>query len=351
MNEDSPPDPSPPSAERPQGRKRLRRVEGETEEERQLRKAENRRKRLRRRRIREPFLRATAWLLGCLPVAVAAWLGEILGLTAFRFAKFARSRVLTHLNIAFGTEKSEEELQRIARDNFRLMGRALFALPAFAGRDPEYLRSRMEIVDADLMLDPIANGRGMIVLSHHFGLFDAAGVWLVHDYNGVVVGRDGAETGPTRLVISMREKLGVNTIERGNTRAIVRALKDARVVGMLADQDVEDLNGVFVPFFGRLAHTPLGPAALAVRAKAPVIPTVVEWTSRTTVRLRVLGVLYAREDLPRAEAAHELTYRYTKLGEDAIRERPEHWAWIHKRWATRPEDRPELPVWEPRAAE
>ena len=57
------------------------------------------------------------------------------------------------------------------------------------------------------------------------------------------------------------------------------------------------------------------------------------------------------DDLPRDRAAHELTYRFTKLGEDAIRENPDHWIWIHKRWQTRPEARPELPVWDPAVEE
>jgi len=145
----------------------------------------------------------------------------------------------------------------------------------------------------------------------------------------------------------MRQELGLSTIERGDARSLVRALRDGRPVGLLADHDIEDLNGVFVPFFGRLAHTPLGPANLAVRTKAPLIPLIVEWSSRTTMRIRLLGVLRPRADLPRDEAAYELTYRFTKVGEDAIRQQPEHWVWIHKRWETRPEDRPELPVWEP----
>ncbi len=347
MSSYSPRSPDDPAAEeRPPGRKRLRRTAAETPEVRAFRKAENRRVRYARRNRREPFLRAGIAVLGLLPLGLAARFGEFVGGLIYRFSGGARERVLAQLNVAFGGEKSAAEIERIARGSLRLMARGVASMPALVRMGAERFLQRVQVQDRQFLDEALSGGKGAIIVTFHYGLPDAGATWVAHHLDGVVLSADAGELGALRLLIDMRKKLGGETLERGATRELVRALRDNRPVAMVADHDVESLNGVFIPFFGRLAHTPLGPAALAQRLGAPIVPAVVDWTSRTTYRLRFLGHLRPRTNVPKDEAAHELTYRYTKLGEDAIRARPDHWMWLHKRWETRPEDRPELPVWE-----
>jgi KDO2-lipid IV(A) lauroyltransferase len=149
------------------------------------------------------------------------------------------------------------------------------------------------------------------------------------------------------MLIDMRRELGCDTIQRGEVREVVATLRAGKPVAFLVDQDTDDVKGAFVPFFGRLAHTPIGPAALAVRMGVPVVMGFISWEGLTRHRVHVLPALRPREDLPREEQVLELTARMTKIGEDEIRKRPDHWVWVHRRWETRPEDHPDYPVYPP----
>ena len=327
-------------------RKKFKEAHDDIEEQKQARRDA----RLKRRARREPLLRWGVRIVGLLPVGVAAWIGERVGGLIYRLAEGPRHRALFQLRLAF-PDRSEAELRAIAISAFRLMGRGVLSLPALRRIGAKRLLERIEIVEEHWLREALAEGRGAIIVTYHYGLFEAGGVWLAHVVNGLAVGRDAGTMDATQVLIDIREDLGLETIERGDARAIVRALRDDRPVAIVADHDVGGLNGVFVPFFGHLAHTPLGPAALSVRTGAPIVPVVNEWNGRTRYRARFLGLLRPREDLSKDEAAHELTYRFTKLGEDAIRAHPDHWLWLHKRWETRPEQRPDLPVWMPPDAE
>lgn len=331
-----------PDAERKRRRRQFREAHEQTRERKQAR----REARLKRRRRRLPFVNAAVAVVGLLPLGVAAWLGERVGGLVYRLAGNARHRVLFQLHVAF-PERSASEIAQIARRSFRLMARGALSLPTLRRIGRDRLLARIRIERGDLLTGALAEGRGAIIVTYHFGLFEAGGAWLAREHDGVAVGRDVGTLDAAQILVDTRRALGLTTIERGDARAIVRALRDGRPVAIVADHDVQDVNGVFVPFFGQLAHTPVGPAALAVRTGAPIVPVVNLWDGRTRYVARFLDVLRPREDLSRDEATFELTYRFTKLGEEAIREHPDHWIWLHKRWETRPEMRPELPVWRP----
>jgi KDO2-lipid IV(A) lauroyltransferase len=145
----------------------------------------------------------------------------------------------------------------------------------------------------------------------------------------------------------MREDMGLKTIEQGNAREILRVLRGGGLVAMLADQDIRRVNGAFVPFFGKLAHTPVGPAALAVRLKVPILCAVTEWRTLTRHGGSIAEILRPREDLSNDDAVLELTARCTAAIEAAVRRRPDEWLWMHDRWRVSPEEMPDQPVWPP----
>ena len=327
-------------------RKRRRKRYKVAHEHREVEKQSRRDARYTRRKRREPVVRGLVALVGLLPPAWAALLGDLVGSFAYRFAKAARYRVRFQLRMAF-PDVSDAELKRLARQSIGYITRGMATLPAQHRKGAAWVRNRTEVVDEHHLREALDGGHGAIVVTMHHGPMVAGGVWLARDWNGVAVGRDARTLDTLQVVIDLRAGLGLPTIERGDPRAIVRALRDNRPVAILADHDVGGIKGVFVPFFGHLAHTPLGPAALSVRTKAPIVVAVTEWVGFAHYRVRLLGLLQAREDLPKDEAAHELTYRYTKVCEEVIRANPSHWMWLHKRWETRPERRPDLPVWIP----
>jgi len=102
---------------------------------------------------------------------------------------------------------------------------------------------------------------------------------------------------------------------------------------MLIDQDTRGA-GVFVPFFGRPAHTPPGAALLALRARVPVVTAFIERRPEGGHLVRVAPV---PAELPRGrEGVRELTARLTAAIEAQIRRSPAEWVWWHERWRKQP---------------
>jgi len=312
----------------------------EKRQNRRRRHGERREKKRRRAVFLLKLLRgAVRWL----PMTAACALGDALGTLAYGISGRFRRQSQKHLALAM-PELPESERRRIARRSFALLGRGGLAFFVAHRLGAERALERVRVDGVEHMDAAIAEGKGALLVTFHFGAFELLASGIGTRFGARAVGRASDDVGPTAVLIEMRRELGCDTIQRGEALDIIRTLRAGKPVAMLIDQDTNDVHGGFVPFFGHLAHTPLGPAALAVRTGVPVVMGFITWEGLTRHCVTVLPALRARADLPTADAVLELTARMTRVGEDEVRKRPDHWVWIHRRWQTRPEDHPDYPV-------
>jgi KDO2-lipid IV(A) lauroyltransferase len=120
-------------------------------------------------------------------------------------------------------------------------------------------------------------------------------------------------------------------------------MKKGETVGLLMDQNMTPPQGVFVNFFGIPACTASGLARVALHTDAAVIPAFTIWDSvlrRYRVRFDPALTLIRTGDGERDVI--ENTALFTKVIEDCVRQYPDQWLWVHKRWKTRPEGQPPL---------
>jgi len=138
-------------------------------------------------------------------------------------------------------------------------------------------------------------------------------------------------------LVERRRGLSGNMLlsKRDFARSILHALRKNEPVGILVDQNASTDNGAFVPFFGKDACANLTFAKLAARSGAAVIPGFALWNAAER-----RYVLKFYPEVPMTGDALEDTRRIQRAIEDAIREAPEQWLWIHRRWKTRPEGEP-----------
>ncbi len=111
---------------------------------------------------------------------------------------------------------------------------------------------------------------------------------------------------------------------------------------MLIDQDTPRREGIFVPFFSRLACVRDAPARIAMRTGAPVVPVFIFRLGegdRHVVRFHP-ALPMESGDGPREKAIHENVVRMTRAIEGAIRTAPDQWTWNHRRWKTQPPGEP-----------
>jgi KDO2-lipid IV(A) lauroyltransferase len=178
-----------------------------------------------------------------------------------------------------------------------------------------------------------AAGRSILILTGHCGNWELIGTAL-HE-GGVppaAVARPLDDAGLQQLLVDLRNHLGTTTIARGTrgaARQLLEVLRRGGALAMLIDQDTK-VDGVWVPFFGRPAFTPVGAAEIALRQKANVIPSFIERKPDGSHLVRFLPAL----DLP--PDPREATALMTAKIEEQVRRRPEQWVWWHKRWRRQP---------------
>jgi len=260
-----------------------------------------------------------------------------IGATVFCFKGGMRKRTVANIRRALGHDR--QETVRIARGVFRHFLIAAFDLMFI----PRLSRSGRikKIVSAHGMehLDrAFAAGRGVMMLTGHFGNWEILGAWLAaNGYPRKVIGRPLFNPGLDRLLVGIRNQAGYTNIARGeSSREIIRTIKAKGAIGMLIDQDVQ-VQGVFAPFFGRKAFTPTGPVVLARRFSIPIVPIFCRMNPDFTYEITCHPEIEQGKEKDDQAEITATTSRINHLYEEVIGSAPEQWVWMHKRWKTRPE--------------
>jgi KDO2-lipid IV(A) lauroyltransferase len=242
-----------------------------------------------------------------------------------------RSVTLDNLGHAF-PELSQVERDRIAVGAYRNMAvSVLEALYSNRVRRDE-LEGLLTLENWSKVEAALAEGRGLLVATAHFGSWELLGELLAR--RGI---RLRAVVRPLKGALNarlMRNRVasGMGLIPpRGAIRETLRALKRGEVVSYLIDQGLASKSALHVPFFGRPAATTPALALAAVRTGAPVL---VVMAAREGERLRVMveGPFRAAPGTDVDASLMALTGQVTAAVEALIRRYPEQWLWLHRRW-------------------
>jgi KDO2-lipid IV(A) lauroyltransferase len=184
-------------------------------------------------------------------------------------------------------------------------------------------------------------GRGAVLVTAHCGNWELLNARLcVAGIPMTVAVRSVYDPRLDRVASTLRSRFGTEVVPRGIEagRRLYAALARNRVDGLLIDQDIRDVPGVFVPFFGQLAWTPSGAAALALRRRCPTIPAFIHRLPSGRHRAVVHPPLPVPEGGSLADRVARLTEASTNAIEEQIRAHPQQLVWMHRRWRTRPQD-------------
>jgi len=302
----------------------------------QWQRADNRR---RSRRLSAKVVRVGQALLYPLPLWLAMPLGEAAGTLAWMVSRRLRGLAGEHLDIAFGDSLSAGDRRRLIRRVFLQLGRsaAEVLVTRRIGVDA-FAKARVTVEGVENLRNSLDGGKGAIALAAHFGNFEMLAAVTARSFDLRVVGRTKREEDPIGIIEEARERFGLVTLPQTQPRALLRALRQNAIVGILPDQDVDRLDGIFVPFFGRDAYTPTGPAAVSLATGAPMVPCFIRREGRSKHRLVWLKPIIPDKSAPDRDAeVRRLTEEWTRVFEEEIRARPDLWVWFHRRWQTTPE--------------
>jgi KDO2-lipid IV(A) lauroyltransferase len=231
-----------------------------------------------------------------------------------------------------------EEVRRIARAAYRHIGRnaAEMVLAPRLGR--QGMLDLFEQVDNWPWVESaVAAGRGIIAITGHVGNWELAGALVAA--RGVpidAITRRQANPMFERYITDTRHAIGMTVVHDFEAvRRATRSLRDGRLVAFVADQGLKGLASTWVPFFGRLAKTPRGPAVFAQRLGAPMAFMAAMRLPSGRFRFHIEPVEPA-DTGDRERDIDETVARYTAVLERIVRQYPEQYFWHHRRWKRQP---------------
>lgn len=278
-------------------------------------------------------------LLRILPFSLMMKNGDRIGNWVFRVIGVKQYIARANLRYAFGDRYRGEPIEVLSR---RMNGHLFKTLLELANMDRILARpdTAFRFPRIEILRDALRENRGVLLATGHFGNFELGALALAQQGIPIsLVVKKVRNPYIDRELTSLRRGFGaeINPVEDAG-RLILSALKRNRVVCMLSDQDFGLIRGILVEFFGHPTSTPTGTARFAVQTRAPIIPVHVyrEDSGIQVIEAEPpLEVNYARD--ARETEIPRITQEVTSILERWIRERPEQYFWLHRRWKSTPD--------------
>ncbi len=282
--------------------------------------------------------------LGVLPRSLARSIAA--GVVRIIYALLPRLRNTAEVNLGIAfPEWSEAKSKAVVHGMLRKFG----WMAAEFARFPKYTKENIEQIVAldghENFLEGQRRGKGVLFLTGHIGAWELSS--FAHALYGFPLHYMARRIDNSRidaLVNGYRCMSGNRPIFKNESaRVMLKVLKEAGTIGILADQNTMPQEGAFVDFFGKMASTTTGIARMALHTDAAVVPGYAIWDEASgKYRLRFEPPVELIRTGDTERDVFENTQKFTKVIEEIIRKYPEQWVWVHGRWNTRPAGEPSL---------
>lgn len=267
----------------------------------------------------------------------ARWMGSLW----YRLMRRHRERAFDHLHMAFGNTLSRTDCERMALASMQqltMMAVETLFTPRLINEWTwaRYIRLKNLAPAADVLL----SRRGAILVTGHYGNWELLGFTMAAlGFPMVAVMRPLDNPYLNDYLMGVRARRGLQLLfKKGAARSAADILASGGTLGFIADQNAGH-KGLFVDFFGKAASTYKSIALLAIEHKVPII---VGYARRVSDRFQYeVGcnrVILPEEWAGRDNEMRWITEEYTRAIEAFVREAPEQYLWIHRRWKSRPRE-------------
>lgn len=268
-----------------------------------------------------------------LPQNVKYRIASLLARLAFAAWRTGRENVIDNMSHVLGKPALHPETQRVAKKSMENYGWYLADFLGWMRLTPKRLQRRVrEFQGEEHIAEALEQGKGVIFVSGHFGLWDLGGAMLAQRFP-VLIPVDEFSNGAMEWVVCrVRERLGFETVraEQG-LRAMLRQLQANGVVGLLFDRPLRG-RGVPVTFFGSQAHLPSGPAALALRTGAPLVMCQCRRRADNGLAVTVYPPVYVTPTEDEKQDVQATMQQLVDILEEIIRSCPEQWYMFRPMW-------------------
>ena len=277
-----------------------------------------------------------------LPASLALSLGEHFGDLLRLLLPGKRALVRENLLRSHLPLREEREVRDFETRVFRHFGRMGAEVMRLRVLPDEEIARMVPVEGLDHFRKEYEKGKGVILLTGHIGNWEYSLRRIALEAPGKVhpVIRRIENPVVHAFVDDHRRRYakGESILADLGVKPLVRTLSMGEVLIVLLDQNAGPGEGVFVPFFGRLACTYSSLARLSLMMDLPVLPSASLRQADGSFRGTIRPPIFPMKDLPSDEALFRQTVLYTKALEEMVRPAPEQWIWMHRRWKTRPQN-------------
>lgn len=263
-------------------------------------------------------------------------ISKVLGKTAHILLKKYRKRVIQNLSSAFGSEKDPDEIVKLAREVFfHFTLTSLETVFVYANPLERFLL-KIEIKGKEYLDLALTQGKGVIALGAHLGPFTLPGTRLsAEGYPFNLIINEGSFPRLWKKLKAFQQRLGQNPIPlkpvTASLKKSLNCLHRNEILYLIADEQ-QRRGGVPVPFFGQIAFTPPGPAILSLKTGAPILPMFILREDGIQRTLVIGHPVEIERTFDIEKDVQALTAQFTRAIEEVVRQYPDQWAWLNRRW-------------------
>jgi KDO2-lipid IV(A) lauroyltransferase len=286
------------------------------------------------------FFVVCSLIMRFLPQFLLYEFAKALGVLGYALGISFRRVALQNLRAAYGNGITRAQRKRIILECFISIFKSAVEMVAVVGKTPDFIKARYELVDKEHLDRALAKGKGVILVSAHFGNFPMMVVRIACDgYKAGAIMRPLKDARFERFLSGERDRFKVHTIKSIPRKECIvetiRSLRNNEAIFLPLDQNF-GTGGIFVDFFGRKAATATGPAVLAKRTGAALVPCFI--IRQKDNRHQIVF----EPEVPLAQGSSEdesiliNVQKMTSIIESYVRRYPAEWSWIHRRWKAQP---------------
>jgi KDO2-lipid IV(A) lauroyltransferase len=262
-----------------------------------------------------------------------------MGLLFFHAIRGRREISVRNVRLVFPhlSEAAARQTARRSAQNFAMMFCEFLHLRSAT---PAEVRAYSDIDGLEHIQHGLQQGRGVLLLTAHLGNWEVMGARAAQDFPLTVVARPTSNSGVEAHIASVRQAAGIDVISKYDTgRASLKVLRANGTLGILPDQHAGP-EGALLPMFGHPTRFVTGIARLALLSGAPMVPAFgvrrTPWLADGRIVARVSAGHYLKQNKKRTEEREAAVLEGTRIAigeiENIVRQHPDQWLWMHRRW-------------------
>lgn len=280
-------------------------------------------------------IKALSKVICLLPAALRSLAASAIGRICWLAVPGRRKQMAISNVIQSGLAADEHAAAAIVQESVYRFGPMMTEVLCFPKLTRDKVKSMVTVEGAEHLEAALAHGKGAVLATAHSGNWELLGAALaMQDFPLVAVVQKQTSAGADQFINEYRTLAGMHVTYKSSALEMARLLAEGKIIGLLMDQDAHDV-GLPIPFFGRLASTPQGPAVLARMKGAPIVPAFITRKPDGTHAIIIHPPLWTAKSSNREQDLLAVTTKLNAIIESHIRAYPSEWFWLHNRWKTK----------------